>query len=167
MKRIGRVGYDCACAAAAMAGASITHAMTPEIVRRSVTGIRPSSFVVDGNLCCRLAARQPPQPHVQSGGDGLAQRKRRRCLPLNNEDGISMRHRTFGRSGIKVSEIVRGGGAVGGILIHTDDATKREAIRRAIGGGINWSDTAAQYGGGRSEEALAWLLPEAGATPYL
>lgn len=78
-----------------------------------------------------------------------------------------MKHRTFGRSGIKVSEVVFGGGAVGGILIHTDDATKREAIRRAFAGGINWVDTAAQYGNGRSEEALGWLLPESGATPYL
>src|SRR5512146_520047 len=78
-----------------------------------------------------------------------------------------MKHRTFGRSGIKVSEIVFGGGAVGGILIHKDDATKREAIRRALAGGINWIDTAAQYGHGKSEEALGWLLPESGARPYL
>jgi D-threo-aldose 1-dehydrogenase len=78
-----------------------------------------------------------------------------------------MKHRTFGRSGIKVSEIILGAGAVGGVLIHKDDATKREAIRRAMAGAINWIDTAAQYGNGRSEEALGWLLPEAGATPYL
>jgi D-threo-aldose 1-dehydrogenase len=78
-----------------------------------------------------------------------------------------MKHRAFGRSGIKVSEIVFGGGNVGGILIHKDDATKREAIRRAIAGGINWIDTAAQYGNGKSEEALGWLLSESQATPYL
>ncbi len=78
-----------------------------------------------------------------------------------------MKHRTFGRSGIQVSEIIFGAGSVGGILIHKDDATKREAIRRAFAGGINWVDTAAQYGKGKSEEALSWLLPESGATPYL
>ena len=78
-----------------------------------------------------------------------------------------MKHRAFGRTGIQVSEIVFGAGAVGGILVHKDDATKREAIRRAIAGGINWFDTAAQYGNGRSEESLGRLLPEAGATPYL
>ena len=78
-----------------------------------------------------------------------------------------MKHRTFGRSGIQVSEIIFGAGAVGGILIHKDDVTKREAIRRALTGGINWIDTAAQYGNGKSEEALGWLLPESGATPYL
>jgi len=78
-----------------------------------------------------------------------------------------MKQRTFGRSGIQVSEVIFGGGAVGGILVHKDDATKREAIRRALAGGINWFDTAAQYGNGKSEEALGRLLPEAGATPYL
>jgi L-galactose dehydrogenase/L-glyceraldehyde 3-phosphate reductase len=78
-----------------------------------------------------------------------------------------MKHRAFGRSGIQVSEIIFGAGAVGGILVHKDDATKREAMRRALAGGINWFDTAAQYGNGRSEESLGRLLPEAGATPYL
>jgi aryl-alcohol dehydrogenase-like predicted oxidoreductase len=78
-----------------------------------------------------------------------------------------MKYRTFGRSGIKVSEIIFGGGNVGGIIIHKDDATKREAIRRALAGGINWIDTAAQYGNGKSEEALGWLLPEVKEKPYL
>jgi len=78
-----------------------------------------------------------------------------------------MKHRTFGRSGIQVSQVIFGAGAVGGIVIHKDDATKREAIRRALAGGINWVDTAAQYGNGKSEEALSWLLPESGKNPYL
>lgn len=78
-----------------------------------------------------------------------------------------MKHRSFGRSGIKVSEIIFGAGTVGGILVLKDDATKREAIRRALAGGVNWFDTAAQYGNGKSEEALGRLLPEAGAAPYL
>lgn len=78
-----------------------------------------------------------------------------------------MKQRTFGRSGIQVSEVVFGGGSVGGILIQKDDTTKREAIRRAMAGGINWVDTAQQYGDGRSEEALGWLLPESGTKPRL
>lgn len=78
-----------------------------------------------------------------------------------------MKQRTFGRSGIQVSEVIFGAGAVGGILVHKDDATKREAVRRALAGGTNWFDTAAQYGNGKSEESLGWLLPESGAKPYL
>jgi len=78
-----------------------------------------------------------------------------------------MKYRTFGRTGIKVSEVAFGGGNVGGIIIHKDDATKREAIRKALAGGINWIDTAAQYGDGKSEQALGWLLPEVVEHPYL
>ena len=78
-----------------------------------------------------------------------------------------MKHRSYGSTSIPVSEIIFGAGAVGGILVYKDDATKREAIRRAFAGGINWVDTAAAYGNGKSEEALGWLLPESGATPYL
>ena len=78
-----------------------------------------------------------------------------------------MRHRDFGRTGIKVSEVIFGGGNVGGLIIQKDDATRREAIRRTLAGGINWFDTAAMYGSGKSEEALGWLLPESGAKPYL
>jgi L-galactose dehydrogenase/L-glyceraldehyde 3-phosphate reductase len=78
-----------------------------------------------------------------------------------------MNYRTFGRTGIEVSDVAFGGGNVGGILIHKDDATKREAIRRALDGGINWIDTAAQYGQGKSEQALGWILPEMAQKPYL
>ncbi len=78
-----------------------------------------------------------------------------------------MKHRLYGSTGIQVSEIIFGAGAVGGILVYKDDATKRDAIRRAFAGCINWVDTAAAYGNGKSEESLGWLLPESGATPYL
>ena len=78
-----------------------------------------------------------------------------------------MRYRPFGKTGLEVSELVFGGGWVGGILIHQDDATKLQAIRRALEGGINWIDTAPSYGAGKSEEALGWLLKEVDQQPYL
>ncbi len=78
-----------------------------------------------------------------------------------------MRYRPFGETGLEISELVFGGGAVGGILIRADDATRREAVRRALRGGINWIDTAAAYGEGRSEHALGWLLEEVEETPYV
>ncbi|MDF1793660.1 MAG: aldo/keto reductase [Thalassobaculaceae bacterium] len=71
-----------------------------------------------------------------------------------------MNTRRFGRTGLQVSELVFGGGWVGGILIHQDDDVKRAAIRNAIDGGINWIDTAGDYGQGQSEIALGWLLAE-------
>ena len=78
-----------------------------------------------------------------------------------------MRYRTFGRSGLQVSELVFGGGWVGGVLIHQDDATKLKTLRRAVNAGINWIDTAAAYGQGQSEQALSWLLKEIDTPVYL
>jgi L-galactose dehydrogenase/L-glyceraldehyde 3-phosphate reductase len=78
-----------------------------------------------------------------------------------------MRYRPFGKTGLEVSELIFGGGWVGGILIHQDDATKRAAIERALAAGINWIDTAPSYGDGRSEQALGWLLEDVASKPYL
>jgi D-threo-aldose 1-dehydrogenase len=76
-----------------------------------------------------------------------------------------MRKRNFGKSGLEVSELVFGGGWVGGILIHQDDETKRAAIQRALAAGIDWIDTAPSYGDGQSETALGWLLQEVEPKP--
>lgn len=78
-----------------------------------------------------------------------------------------MRYRPFGRTGLEVSELVFGGGWVGGLLIHQDEATKLNAMRRALDAGINWIDTAPSYGAGKSEEALGWLLKEVERQPYV
>jgi L-galactose dehydrogenase/L-glyceraldehyde 3-phosphate reductase len=78
-----------------------------------------------------------------------------------------MRYRAFGRTGLQVSELVFGGGFVGGVLIHADDDTKLRALRCGLDGGMNWIDTAPSYGDGQSEEALGWLLKEVAAKPYL
>ncbi|NQW11801.1 MAG: aldo/keto reductase [Alphaproteobacteria bacterium] len=71
-----------------------------------------------------------------------------------------MKTRRFGRTGLQISELVFGGGWVGGILIHQDEDTKRRAIRTALDGGINWIDTAADYGQGQSELAIGALLAD-------
>jgi len=78
-----------------------------------------------------------------------------------------MNYRRFGRTGLQVSELVFGGGFVGGLLIHQDDETKRTAVQRALDSGINWIDTAASYGQGQSEQALGWLLKDVEQQPYL
>jgi D-threo-aldose 1-dehydrogenase len=71
-----------------------------------------------------------------------------------------VRTRTLGRTGLEISELVLGGGNVGGLLIRADDETRREAIRRVVAAGITWIDTAPSYGAGASESALGWLLAE-------
>lgn len=71
-----------------------------------------------------------------------------------------MKYRELGKTGLKVSEVVFGGGAVGGLLIRADGETKRRAIARALEAGINWIDTAPMYGQGESEKAIGELLKE-------
>lgn len=80
---------------------------------------------------------------------------------------MAINKRVLGRTGMEVSELIFGGGWVGGILINADDDTRRKAISRAQAAGINWIDTAPSYGQGRSEEALGWLLKEVPVQPYL
>jgi L-galactose dehydrogenase/L-glyceraldehyde 3-phosphate reductase len=83
------------------------------------------------------------------------------------EPPIMIRYRRLGRTNLQVSEIVFGGGFVGGMLVLADDDTRRRAIRRALDAGINWIDTAPLYAQGRSETALGWLLAEIEDRPYV
>lgn len=78
-----------------------------------------------------------------------------------------MKYRPFGRTGIEISQLTFGGGAVGGLLINEDDKTRLAALERAFSAGVNWVDTAASYGNGKSEEALGALLPQLNHDPYI
>ena len=71
-----------------------------------------------------------------------------------------MKTTSLGRTGLYVSEIVFGGGFVGGILLHASDEIRRDVLQMAMKSGINWIDTAASYGKGQSEEVVGWLLKE-------
>lgn len=78
-----------------------------------------------------------------------------------------MKYRDFGSTGLRVSEIVVGGGAVGGLFIDADEATKERALRTALDAGVNWIDTAPMYGDGRSEESFGALLPGLDPAPHV
>lgn len=80
---------------------------------------------------------------------------------------MPLRTRPFGQTGLQVSELVFGGGAVGGLLIDRDRETRRKALERALSAGINWIDTAPSYGQGRSESSLGELLPALGHDPHV
>ena len=69
-----------------------------------------------------------------------------------------MKKNRFGRTELKVSEIVFGGGWVGGILIDPDYEIMEKAFVKAINAGINWIDTAESYGDGVSEKNIGLLL---------
>ncbi len=76
-----------------------------------------------------------------------------------------MNTRVLGRTGLVVSAIGFGAWAVGGndhgnSYGTTDDETSRRAIRKAVGLGCTFFDTADVYGHGHSEELLGEVLSE-------
>jgi len=69
-----------------------------------------------------------------------------------------MERRTFGRSGLRLSIFGFGCGAVGGLMVRGDPADQERAIARALEAGVNYFDTAVQYGDGESEKNLGRVL---------
>jgi aryl-alcohol dehydrogenase-like predicted oxidoreductase len=71
-----------------------------------------------------------------------------------------MQMRAFGRTGMRLSVLGFGCGAVGGLMVRGDAADQRRAIARAIDAGVNYFDTAVLYGDGESEKNLGRVLRE-------
>jgi L-galactose dehydrogenase/L-glyceraldehyde 3-phosphate reductase len=69
-----------------------------------------------------------------------------------------MEFRTFGRSGLRLSILGFGCGAVGGLMVRGDPADQERAIARALDAGVNYFGTAVQYGDGESEKNLGRAL---------
>lgn len=69
-----------------------------------------------------------------------------------------MEMRTFGRSGLRLSILGFGCGAVGGLMVRGDPADQERSIGRALDAGVNYFDTAVQYGDGASERNLGRIL---------
>ncbi|HSQ56304.1 MAG TPA: aldo/keto reductase, partial [Gemmata sp.] len=74
-----------------------------------------------------------------------------------------MIQRTLGRTGLRVSAISFGAGPVSGLMTGDDRDLQHATVKRAIDAGINWFDTAAGYGNGKSEANLGRVLEELGA----
>lgn len=71
-----------------------------------------------------------------------------------------MRYRNLGSHGPSVSEIGFGGWALGGQWGDQEDADSVRALRTALDCGVNFIDTAAGYGDGRSERLIAQVLAD-------
>ena len=69
-----------------------------------------------------------------------------------------METRIYGRTGMNISILGFGCGAVGGLMVRGAAADRERAIARALEVGIDYFDTAVQYGNGVSETNLgiAW-----------
>lgn len=72
-----------------------------------------------------------------------------------------MKYRVLGRTGLKVSEIGFGAWAIGESWWGTQpERDSIDALHRAIDLGVNFIDTAAGYGDGRSERIIASVLKD-------
>jgi len=69
-------------------------------------------------------------------------------------------YRALGRTHLEVSALAFGAGPVAALMTGGDRDVQRATIARAVEQGINWFDTAATYGEGRSESALGAALGE-------
>lgn len=69
------------------------------------------------------------------------------------------------RLGLAVSRLAFGAGPVSGLMTGDDRDAQSAVLEAVIAAGINWIDTAAGYGNGRSEENLGIVLA-ASCVPY-
>lgn len=78
-----------------------------------------------------------------------------------------MEQRRLGRTGLMVSVLGYGCGAIGGLMVRGTAAEQERAIGRALDRGVTYFDTAFAYGDGVSETNLGRALKTLGATPVI
>ena len=69
-----------------------------------------------------------------------------------------MEKRIFGRTGLQFGVLGFGCGAVGGIMVRGSASDQERTVARAVDAGVNYFDTAVQYGDGVSETNLGRVL---------
>jgi aryl-alcohol dehydrogenase-like predicted oxidoreductase len=69
-----------------------------------------------------------------------------------------MEYRILGKTGLRVSVLSFGCGAVGGLMVKGAASDQERAVARAMEFGINYFDTAPMYGNGESERNLGRVL---------
>lgn len=78
-----------------------------------------------------------------------------------------MKYRTLGKTGLEISEIGFGTGGISELMVGDDTAGQLRAVKGAVAAGVTYFDTAAGYGGGKSEANLGRALKEAGGEAVL
>jgi len=78
-----------------------------------------------------------------------------------------MKYRKFGKTGPELSEIGFGAWAIGGSWGRQSDKDSLEALETAIDKGVNFIDTAAGYGNGKSERIIGEFLKSRSERVYV
>ena len=87
---------------------------------------------------------------------------------LNSKWGIVLQKNRFGRTGLQISRIVMGTGNVGGLFTDSGKGTEQfSVVKQGLSAGINWIDTAPQYGDKNSERNLGKVLRQMDEIPHV
>ena len=78
-----------------------------------------------------------------------------------------MKKLKLGRTGLDISQVILGGGWVGGLFIDPNFDIMEKAIELSIEAGINWIDTAESYSDGKSEKNIGYLISSLPASDKL
>jgi L-galactose dehydrogenase/L-glyceraldehyde 3-phosphate reductase len=78
-----------------------------------------------------------------------------------------MEQRVLGRTGMRVSVLGYGAGAVGGLMVRGAPEEQARSLATALDAGITYVDTAPSYGDGESEKSLGRLLRGLASRPQL
>jgi len=78
-----------------------------------------------------------------------------------------MKYRRFGNTGLKVSEIGFGAWAIGGSWGDQKEEDSLKGLETALDRGVNFIDTAAGYGDGKSERIIGEFLKSRSETVYV
>src|SRR5262249_54062420 len=105
----------------------------------------------------RGQARSEQVARIESGNRRGVRGAVRR-FGTRSDGGTAMEMRVFGRTGMQLSLLGFGCGAVGGLMVRGDPRDQERAIARAIAAGVNYFDTAVQYGDGEAEKNLGRVL---------
>ena len=74
-----------------------------------------------------------------------------------------MEYVTLGGTDLKVSRVAFGAGPIPQLMTEDAGRMQRATVEQALESGVNWFDTAATYGMGKSEESLGTALAELAA----
>ena len=78
-----------------------------------------------------------------------------------------MKYRKLGKTGLEISEIGFGAWAIGGSWGEQDESVSEKTLISAIERGVNFIDTAALYGDGKSEQIIGRVLKKLDKEVYI
>src|SRR5688572_16686086 len=76
-----------------------------------------------------------------------------------------VQYRNLGSTGVRISAVSFGAGPVPAVMTGGQPEAQAAVVRRALELRINWFDTAATYGNGRSEQGLGGAFTTLGIRP--